>query len=129
MSMSARRLPRPDTHPHPAFPAMLAELAATPPSMFATDVTTHDARALRESDPSHPFAWYLYDRGSHLMRISRSFRPRDASDVRELVRTITRDFIGGRWFYWDGTSLRPVPSSTEIGALLLNDGAELRLCM
>ena len=122
--MSAIASPAPASHPHPAFRAMLAALAANPPVMFATDVTVHDARALTDEDPAATFAWYLYASGSHLLRTSPQDRLRSWTerDVVALVTRITRDFAGGQWWLWDGATFRVCAHPRRVAEALFEAG-------
>lgn len=78
------------------------------PRHFWTDLA-HDAAALTRAPG--PFAWHLYDSGTHLIRP-------ESRPLRELCRTIDTGFPGGRWYYHDGHRLRPLESVAEAITLL-----------
>lgn len=102
------------THPHPAFPAMLAESQRTGlPLTFKNDLLVHDSGWLTTQAPSHPFVWVLRDSGTHIVALdwsqSESGRIRDAA---HMLASIADSFGVDRcrFFLWDGAGLQPMAS-------------------
>jgi len=97
---------------HPAYAAMLAASKATGlPRSFETDLTKHDRAALTHWLPTEPFAWALYDAGTHLVWSRQRHQSKLTSA--ELCQSVDEIFSGCRWFWWDGRSLT-VSSAAEV---------------
>lgn len=87
-----------------AYFALLAASKSTGmPHRFSTDLTTHDAEWLARRGEA-PFAWALGENGTH--QIDPMVGSRGCTDS-QLVDTITREFSGVRWYWWDGVTLTP----------------------
>jgi len=94
---------------------MLEESAATGlPKTFKTDLTKHDRTAITEHG-GEPFAWYLYDGGTHIVLPS-------SKSVFDLVRAVT-EAGPGLWYTWDGSKLVHVALATHVISFL-TDGEE-----
>lgn len=119
----AKRTKTPPAPTHPAFQAMRAALEARPPRMFASDFHVHDVAALAMSNPLRPFAWRLYDNGTHLLWLD---TPRgQLEDDLRVARTLSGRDYAGEWWVWDGVVLRRVVDE-EVAALVV-EGYRLRL--
>lgn len=68
---------------------------------FQTDLTVHDRRSV-ETYPDRPFAWLLYEHGTHLLWL-------DGPDTETLkiLRCFRECFTGGEhmWFVFDGSTV------------------------
>jgi len=94
---------------------MLEESAATGlPKTFKTDLTKHDRTAI-ESSGGEPFAWYLYDSGTHIVWPS-------SKSIADLVRAVT-EAGPGQWYTWDGSALVQVATKSQV-VRFLTDGEE-----
>lgn len=103
------------------------------PRRHAADLTKHD-RAWCDQNVGGPFAWLLYEYGTHLVI------PHDPTDYRARRRSgrkvytadqmarIVHECAGdgpAQWFWWDGTTLRAVASLGAIEDLLLAEEQRL----
>ena len=94
---------------------MLKESAATGlPKTFKTDLTKHDCAAIAEHG-GEPFAWYLYDGGTHIVWPS-------SKGVADLVRAVTEAGVG-IWYSWDGSKLTVLSNQSGVVSFL-TDGEE-----
>ena len=94
---------------------MLEESAATGlPKTFKTDLTKHDRAAITEHG-GEPFAWWLYDSGTHIVWPS-------SKSVADLVRAVT-EAGPGQWYTWDGSALVQVATKSQV-VRFLTDGEE-----
>lgn len=91
------------------YAAMVAEaIRCGWPRTFQTDLTTHDRRSIEDpANAGRPFAWLLYERGTHLCCLDRAGsgehgRPTLVSFVRAAQERCPR----GRWYLSDGHTLR-----------------------
>lgn len=112
---------KPTQHDHPAYAAMLAVSEATGlPRSFATDLTHHDRKCLANRLVEAPFAWAIYDAGTHLVFAHQQHPSKHSSAA--LCRIVEDSFEGCRWYWWDGRTLRPV--SLERVTELMNEVQE-----
>ena len=80
------------------------------PRAFKSDLTKHDMAALAAMDPSTPFAWVLYDSGTHLCVAAKTLR--EHALVGELVHTLCG--LGeAHVFIWDVDRQALVPGDAH----------------
>lgn len=112
-----------------AYLALLAASKSTGmPHRFMTDLTTHDAQWLARRGEA-PFAWALYMHGTHVIdptvEPQKETRRLIGDDLySKFVDTITNDFDGVRWYWWDGVTLKE--HTSERVKELLAEYASLR---
>lgn len=86
------------------------------PIRFRTDLTKHDRQAVSDHG-GEPFAWYLYDSGTHI--VWPDGRRRGTGD---LVLSVTQAG-NGSWYIWNGQEMVQA-SSPETVTAFLTDGEE-----
>lgn len=104
---------------HKAYGAMLAETSRLSlPLSFTTDLTTHDRAHLATVDPSLPFVWCLYERGTHLAMVDPENGNDDVIDRRgtrlgEIFDSWEECGPGSNFYGWNGSELERLGSDAS----------------
>lgn len=79
------------------------------PLFFRRDLYRWDRRSLMRTDPALPFAWCVYENGTHLVRPHLDGKYHGA----DLVKMIDQTFLcpRKRWYWWNGARLAPMDPS------------------
>lgn len=110
-------------HPHPAFALLLAKARETSmPERFATDLTEHDARSLRQLPADKPFGWMLHKLGTWLVIPKPRHRQGTIDYVRGVFECASEGAVA---FVWDGRALHPVATPDDMLEALYRSEASL----